>query len=324
MEQRVVMITGANSGIGKDAALKFAMEGFTVVMGCRDLEYSRQVQEEIIAKSHHDRVTLMEVDLSSFESIRCFCEKFKGAFDRLDILIHNAAYFKHGAEHKLSPDNIEITFATNVFGPFLMTSLLLDVLRKSNDARILHAGSNIIKEFFDPKKEIEFDKLQGEIEDKKSYSVYKMYCQSKMALLMLTFKMAEEFKDDGIKVNALQINGAKMSKRTLKNIKHGWREIAYVQNLFFPEPSYMASKYFAICTSDDFKETTGKLFNDKLEVMQPAPAEYPGFVKNMKQVLGRDVYSSYAENKQVMEKVWNLSEELTESYRILKDKEPVG
>lgn len=307
MQERIVIITGANSGIGAAAALRFAKEGYTVVMACRNMEISRKVQEKIIQSSNNKHIDLMELDVSSFESVHHFCDQFKKHYKKLDILIHNAAYFNHGEKYQLSADNIEITFATNVFGPFLMTGLLIDHFKKSDDARILHAGSSIIKEFFNPKREIDFDNLQGEFKDSRRHSVYKMYCQSKMALMMLTFKMAEEYKDDQIKVNALQINGAKMSKHTLKKIKPWWRPIAWVQNIYFPPPSYMAKNYFEICTSETFGQTTGKLFNDKLEIMQPSSSQNPGLFNQVKRVLGSSVYPQYAINKNITEKVWELS-----------------
>lgn len=314
MQKRNVIITGANSGIGKAAALKFATEGYNIIMACRDMEFSRIVQKEIIETSKNKNVDLMQVDMSSFNSIHTFCSEYKSKYDKVDILIHNAAYFNHGEKYQLSPDHIELTFATNVFGPFLMTTLLLDHLKKSNNPRILHAGSNIIKHFFDLKTKIIFDNLRGEFKDSRPHRVYKMYCQSKMALLMLTFKMAEMYKGDGIKVNALQINGAKMSKRMIKKFKPWWRPIAWVQNVFIPPTSYMANNYYEICTSDTFQHVTGKLFNDKLEIMQVTPDEYPGFYTQVKRVLGSNVYPTYANNKDVTDQLWELSTELTKHH----------
>lgn len=313
MLERKVIITGANSGIGKAAAIKFAKEGYMVIMACRNIEISRTAQKEIIEATKNNNVHLMNVDMSSFNSIRTFCSEYKNSFDKLDILIHNAAYFNHGEKYQLSPDHIELTFATNVFGPFLMTTLLLDHLKKSDDPRILHAGSNIIKHFFDLKTKISFDNLQGEFKDSRSHRVYKMYCQSKMALLMLTYKMAEEYQNEGVKVNALQINGAKMSKRLIKKFKPWWRPIAWVQNLFIPPPSYMANNYFEICTSEIFQNTTGKLINDKLEIMQVTPSEYPGFFKQLKIVLGSRFYPTYANNDHVMNQLWELSRKLAKN-----------
>ncbi|MFA9556685.1 SDR family NAD(P)-dependent oxidoreductase [Evansella sp. AB-rgal1] len=313
MNNRIVVITGANSGIGKAAAKQFAKEGHTVIMACRNIEVSRKTQEEIVTSTNNTQVDLMKLDVSSFESMYQFADEFMSKYEKLDILIHNAAYFNHGAKHTLSTDGIELTFATNVVGPYLLTNLLLDHLKKSDDARILHAGSNIIKHFFDPKREIDFDNLTGEYKSSEKFTVYKMYCQSKMALVMLTFKMAEEYESEGIKVNALQINGAKMSKETLQKVTLGYRMVASIQNLFFRQPSYMANNYYELCTSDRFKDKTGKLFNDKLDVMTPALAESQGFLEEIKQVTGTNKYPAYAQKKVVREKVWELCKELTES-----------
>lgn len=311
MKSKNVIFTGANSGIGKAAAMQFAKANYNVIMACRDMELSRNVQKEIVEESGNKNIDLMQVDLSSFTSIRTFCTEYIKKYEKLDFLIHNAAYFNHGEKYQLSPDHIELTFATNVFGPYLMTTLLLDSLKKSDDPRILHASSNIIKHFFDKKSEIHFDNLLGEYKDSRSYSVYKMYSQSKMALVMLTFKMAEMYKNDGIKVNALQINGAKMSKRTLQKFKPSWRTIAKIQNIFFPPASYMANNYFQICTSNEFQNVTGKLFNDKLQIMQVSPSENLGFIQSVKQLFGSKYYPIYAHKQEVSERLWNLCNDLT-------------
>lgn len=313
MEKRIVIITGANSGIGKAAALKFATEGYRVIMACRNIEISRKVQEEIIGLSHNESVELMKLDVSSFDSIQSFCVAYHKKYSKLDILIHNAAYANHGEKYRLSPDQIELTFATNVFGPFLLTHLLLDRLKKSDDPRILHACSNIVKHFLEPKRKIAFDNLQGEFKDKRPHSVYQMYCNSKMALLMLTFKMASEFKNDGIKVNALQINGAKMSKETLKKFKPWWRIIARIQNIYFPLPAVMGNAYFDICSSKEFQHTTGKLFNDKRGIMLSS-VNQPSPLTQVKQLLGSNVYPVYADNPNTIGKIWEISNELTKAY----------
>ena len=128
MSNKTVIITGANSGIGKEAAYKFANAGYTVIMACRNMEKSEQIKNEIINLSNNQNVFLREVDMSSMNSIAAFCSGFKNDFSILDVLINNAAYFNHGASYNLSIDGIEITFATNVLGPFLMTNLLSECL----------------------------------------------------------------------------------------------------------------------------------------------------------------------------------------------------
>jgi NAD(P)-dependent dehydrogenase (short-subunit alcohol dehydrogenase family) len=313
MNNRTVIITGANSGIGKAAALKFASEGYKVIMGCRNLERSRRAQEELIQASGNNEIELMELNMSSFQSIQEFCLSFSRRFSKLDILIHNAAHFNHGVtDYQLGPDHIELTFATNTFGPFLMTRLLEDLLAKSDDPRVLHACTTNIKHFFDPKRQIDFDNLQGEFKDSRPHSVYKMYGDSKMGLLMLTFKMAEALQHKNIKINAIQINGVKMSKETIRKARSFWRVIAVVQNVFLPQPAEMANNYYHICTADEYKSVTGKLFNHKREILQPPLADREDPITKVKQIFGSKYYPSYANDPVNQDKIWNLTAKLTE------------
>jgi NAD(P)-dependent dehydrogenase (short-subunit alcohol dehydrogenase family) len=306
MKDKIVIITGANSGIGRSATVKFANEGYRVVMACRNLQRSRPVQEEIINSTNNKSVDLMELDVSSFQSVKSFCSSFKAKYNKLDILIHNAAYLNHGVKkYQLSKDNIELSFATNVVGPFLMTTLLMDMLKKSEDTRILNACTTNIRHFFEPKRKIEFDNLRGEFRDNRPYSTYKMYGDSKMALLMLTFKMAQEFSKDNIKVNAVQIPTIRMSKETIKKLTPIYRLAAVIQNTFNPPAETMGDTYFHICTSEEFKTVTGKLINDKREIVQPSHYTTE-FRQDIKQFFDKGVYPKYADDKENIERVWDF------------------
>ena len=254
MNDKIVIITGANSGIGRSAAIRFAEEGYKVIMACRNVEKSKKVQQEIIELTKNNSVDLLKLDISSFKSIEDFCSDFKGKYNKLDILIHNAGFFNHGEKnYQLSPENIELSFATNAFGPFLMTQLLIDMLKESEDGRVLNACTTNIRHFFEPKREIEFENLQGEFIDSRPYNIYKMYGDSKMALCILTFKMADNLKKDGIKVNAVQIPAIKISKESMGKLKSGWKIAGAVQNIFSSSQESMADNYFHISTSKEFK-----------------------------------------------------------------------
>ena len=312
MNEKIVVITGANSGIGKAATYHFAKAGYSVVMACRNLEKSKQMCEEISHETGNKSIDLMGLDTSSFDSIRSFTNEFKNKYEKLDIMIQNAAYFNHGHPYQLSADGIELTFATNLFGPYLLSMQLREYLKKSDDPRILHAGSNIIKNFFNPGLKIDFDHLHQEKTTNKTFSVYNSYRDSKMALLMLTMRLAKEFQTDGIKVNMLEISGAKMSKETLQKFKPRFRVIAMVQNLYFPTAETMAENYYEICTSDRFKDTNGKLFNHKLGIMQPSKNN-PDFKSQFTQLFGNEVYPNYADDQETIEKIWQLCVELTQN-----------
>lgn len=311
MPEKIVIITGANTGIGQQAAIKFADAGYSVVMACRNLKKSKPVRDEIIKTTKNDRVLLEELDMSSFESIKAFAGRYKNLFPKLDILINNAAYFNHGESYRLSADNVEVTFATNVAGPFLLTTLLAGHLAKSDDARVLNASSNIIKHYFSPKKTLRLINIEGISEKNYKHSVYSNYCDSKMALLMLTFQMAECMRSVGIKFFSLQINGARMSADTLKKFTPAWRFIARIQNLFFPPPDFMASNYFKICTEQKFNQHSGIHLNHRLEIMKPGP-DNPGF----KHSWGNEFYPVYAENKAVQKKLLEFCKNLTKNYLI--------
>ncbi|PKP44895.1 MAG: short-chain dehydrogenase, partial [Bacteroidetes bacterium HGW-Bacteroidetes-12] len=174
------------------------------------------------------------------------------------------------------------------------------------------ASSNIIKHFFSPKKEIDFNNIQG-ITSSYKHSVYANYRNSKMAFLMLTLMLAEKYENDRVKFYSLQINGARMSKNTLKKFKPGWRFIARIQNLFFPHPSYMANNYYEICISEKYKNVTGTHFNDKLEAMQKGP-EQP----SLKDIIGKSVYPAYAHRIDIQEKVMRLCKELASKHLALE------
>ncbi len=305
MKKQTVIITGANSGIGKSATRLFADAGFSVIMACRNIEKSEPVRKEIVEISGNPQVQLMPLDISSFHSIRTFCDRFDEKYDQLDILIHNAAYFSHGSPYKLSEDGLELTFATNLFGPFLMTMELHDLLKKSDTPKILMAGSNIIKHFFNPKLAVNLNNLRGENPDDSSFKVYNQYRDSKMALFMISRRFADYFQPDGIRVNMLQINGATMSEEALQKVTPGYRMIARIQNLFFRPPEFMAKHYFEICTSDKFKDVSGKLINHKQQVMQSSK-KHPGIANQVRQLAGAVYYPNYAEGRQAQDEIWNF------------------
>ena len=310
MTDKIVIITGANSGIGKAAARKFAAEGNRVVMACRNRERGKTAQREIIEATNNANVDLMELDVASFDSIRKFCKAFQSRYPRLDILIHNAAYLNHGEKtYRLSPEGIELSFATNAFGPFLMTKLLADHLAKSPDPRILNACTTNIKHFFDPKRKIDFGNLRGEHRDSRPYNVYKMYGDSKMALLMLTFKLAEAYKDVGIQVNALLINRVKLSNETIAKMSPMWQGLARLQNLTNPPPSGMADTYYHICVSDRFRHVTGQLINHKREIVRLADSE-TGFAQ-LKNIFGSASYPRYAADPRNVDQIWELCRSMT-------------
>ncbi|WP_244532510.1 hypothetical protein [Mesobacillus persicus] len=131
-----------------------------------------------------------------------------------------------------------------------------------------------------------------------------------MALLLLTFRLAEELRNKQICVNAIQIPAIKLSKDTIQKMQSGWKIAARVQNFFSAPRETMANTYFHLCTSKEFKGITGKLFDAKRTIMQPS--HYPDTSRQqIKQFFDQTVYPKYATSEKNMEQVWELCSKLT-------------
>lgn len=315
--EKIVLITGANSGIGKAAALRFADARYHVVMACRNLEKSLIAREEVISKTGNERVDLMQLDVSSFGSINEFVMKFKALYPRLDILINNAGYFRHDEkEYRLSADNIELTFATNTFGPHLLTLMLREMLSFSDDPRVLNASTTNIKYFFDPKRKIDWENLRGEYKEIRPYNPYKFYGDSKIAFLMLSMKLADAFESDRIKVNSVMIPAIRIGNESIKNFRSFyWRTMARLMNLVARPPEAMAETYYNICTSMQFQAFSGKLMNIHGEIMSmPGYSGKPGFRIMSRELRRMTQIPAFAAEKENIETIWNLAHQLSRDY----------
>jgi NAD(P)-dependent dehydrogenase (short-subunit alcohol dehydrogenase family) len=190
MQGKRVIITGPTSGIGKEIAIQLAALGAELVLACRDLERGKQTANEI-AQRTGAKCTVMCLDTSSQQSVREFARQFRERFPRLDVLVNNAGVNR--AKRELSVDGIELTFATNVLGYFVLTEELLDLLRSSAPERIVNVASTFAGE-------LDLDDLQFE---RRSYSGQKAYMQSKACNRMLTWALAPRLQDSGVTVNAM-------------------------------------------------------------------------------------------------------------------------
>src|ERR671918_2162455 len=192
MGEKICLITGATSGIGKATAMGLANMGASVVMVGRDQGKGEAVMAEIKEKSNNASVDLMLADLSSQEEIRRLADEFKEAYPRLDVLINNAGLFR--STRITTADGLEMTFAVNHLACFLLTKLLLDVLKASSPSRIVNVSSGDHSN-----GTIDFDDLQGE----KGYKGAKAYSQSKLANVLFTYELARKLEGSGVTANCL-------------------------------------------------------------------------------------------------------------------------
>jgi NAD(P)-dependent dehydrogenase (short-subunit alcohol dehydrogenase family) len=164
IQGKTCIVTGSNSGIGKETAKSLANMGAAVVMVVRSRERGEKAQKEIMKQSGNNSVDLMICDLSSMDSIRHFAEEFKKKYKRLDVLVNNAGAVYNKRE--ITPEGFERTFAVNYLGPFLLTHELLDMLKSSAPSRIINVSSGLAKD-----GKVDVDDLQGEnVIGNKAYS----------------------------------------------------------------------------------------------------------------------------------------------------------
>ena len=194
MSGNICIVTGANSGIGKETALGVAQMGARVVMVCRNAEKGKVALEDIRRESGSSQVDLLIADMSSQASVRALAEQIQRKYPRLDVLVNNAG----GAApaRKLSADGIEMTLATNHLGPALLTLLLLDLLKASAPSRIINVSSC---EAQSPAR-LDMNDLQFE---RRKYGGIAAYRQSKLLMNTFTFELARRLAGTGVTANCL-------------------------------------------------------------------------------------------------------------------------
>lgn len=193
MTGKICIVTGANSGIGKETTLGLAQMGARVVMVCRNAQKGKAALEEIWRESGSSQVDLLIADVSSHASVRALAEQIQQKFHRLDVLVNNAG----GAwpARTLSADGIEMTLATNHLGAALLTLLLLDLLKASAPSRIINISSEAQR-----RTRLDMNDLQFE---RRKYRGLAAYGQSKLLMNAFTFELARRLVGTGVTANCL-------------------------------------------------------------------------------------------------------------------------
>jgi len=283
-ENKSVIITGSNSGIGKAAAVQMARLGATVIMACRSLERGTQAREEVCLQSGSDKVDLMQVDMASQASIRKFAAEVKAKFSRLDVLIHNAANFDQSLKRPvLTDDGIETIFATNHVGVFLMTDLLLDLLKASAPSRVITVASKGLVAY--PFLDIEFDNLNGE----KKFSAQHAYYHSKLAQVMYTYDLAERLKGTGVTVNCVRVTSVALPDDRVAHLPSWVQKIYKIKRSMAITPERQAETYVYLAADPAVANISGGYWDE-----------------NNRQV--RSNRSSY--NRETWKRLWRESERL--------------
>ena len=260
MEGRVCLVTGANSGIGKATALELARLGSTVVMVARNKQKGEAAQSEIKKESGNRSVDLLLADLSSLDSVRKLASQFQTNYQKLHVLINNAGLFNQ--RRNLTSDGYESTFGINYLAPFLLTNLLLDELKASAPSRIVNVSS--VGHY---NGHIDFEDLNMDA----SYSGWKAYQQSKLALVLFTRELAKRLQGTGVIVNSVHPGTVATNIWSRPLGPAGF--IMAVPKLFMKNPEKGAETVVYLASSPNVTSISGEYW-DSLEIKKSSAESY--------------------------------------------------
>lgn len=241
INEQTILITGSTDGIGKLAALALAKQQANVLIHGRDKAKLQRVVKELKAASGNDKIQGLLADFASLEQVRRLAREVLQTDAGLDVLINNAG--AGTADERYSRDGHELRFAVNYLAPFLLTRLLIPALKKHAPARIVNVSSA-------GQYPVDFDDVMLE----KSFDSMRAYCQSKLALIMFTFDLADELRNANVTANALH-PGTYLDTNMVRRSK--------TTPLGRPESGAEAEVFLAV--SSVMEGVTGKYFNVKTE-----------------------------------------------------------
>ena len=279
---KVVIVTGSSSGIGYEAARVLANKEATVIIAVRSLDKGNKAVEKILGQNKDADVKVMQLDLADLKSVKNFAENFKKNYPSLDLLINNAGVMI--PPYSKTADGFELQFGTNHLGHFALTAQLLEVLVKTKDARIVNVSSGAHKV-----GNINFDDLTWE---KRSYSSWRAYGDSKIANLYFTYELNKKLKENNLNVIATAAHPGYTATQLQRNM--GIFE--FLNNIFAQNISMGALPTLRAATEDSLKG-----------------AEYfgPNGLMEMWGFPVRVESNTLSKDEAIAKKLWKVSEELT-------------
>lgn len=256
MEKTIVkncIITGANSGIGFQAAKQIASKGYHVTLICRNRQRAEEAVSRILAETHDANVDFLLADLSSMEAIKLVVDEYLSMNSDLDVLINNAADFDLSVKTPImTPDGLEKQFATNVVAPYMLSMLFMKALKKSGNGRIINISSQGLCVY--PFLKLDMDNLDGS----RHYSPSSTYYQNKLALLMISLYMREKYQD--VKIQAIRVTNVKIDIARYDNLPGIMKKAYSIKSKFSISPEEMACIYTMLATED---EKNGFMYDEK-------------------------------------------------------------
>lgn len=281
MKGKVVLITGATQGIGLATAKALAPLGATLVLVGRDPQRTAEAVAAVKAlqpaqEGASGGVEFLLADLSSMEAVRTLAAQFKSRFQRLDVLVNNAGGVF--TKRELTVDGFERTFALNHLSYFLLTTLLLDVLKASAPSRIINVSSDAASG-----GRLNFDDVMGE----RKYRGFVAYCHSKLANMFFTQELARRLESSGVTVNA--VHPGVVASGFGRNTPGFLKWVLSLVGGFMLTPEKGAGTSVFLATSPTVQGVTGKYFKKSKAATWPRPAR----------------------NDEARARLWTLSEQLT-------------
>ena len=276
MDTKTVIITGANSGIGKAAATEIARQGHRVILACRNPERANTAQREIGGNT-----TVAQLDLSRRASIQSFTDWVHRELGSVDVLINNAADFDLSRSvRELTPDGFERIWFTNHLAPVLLTDRLMDLLVASQQGRVLNVSSKglVLHPFLTVN-------LKDPMFGNRPYSVPKAYYQSKLAQMMYTRWLSQQLTGTMITANCIQVSNVRINMDRFPDVPQWLKNIYTIKALFSITPEQMAETYAQAALGKELENRTGQHIGHPFkEVEVPVYAKDPLCIEQVMQL----------------------------------------
>lgn len=245
MNGKVCVVTGGNTGIGKETARGLAQRGATVVLACRDVGKGEAARDDIARATGRGDVEVIALDLGSKASIRAFGEELRAKHDRLDVLVNNAGVWQRS--RSTTKDGLEATFGVNHVGTWLLTQELLPLLKRSAPSRIVVLSSNVHY-----RGQMGWDDLQFE---RRKFGSLAAYSQSKLANVLFTKALSRRLEGTGVAVNAVHpgVVATELARDSPKVVMK-------IVQLFMLTPEQGAACSLHVATTPELAGVTGEYF----------------------------------------------------------------
>ncbi|CAH0555604.1 unnamed protein product [Brassicogethes aeneus] len=250
MNGKTVIITGPTGGLGKETAREIAKKGARVILACRNVESGNRTKDELIESTKNENIVVRKLDVSSLKSVREFAQEINRTEQRLDVLIHNAGTAEKSI--KMTEDGLETTMATNHFGPFLLTHLLIDLLKRSGPSRVVVVASELYRLC-----SLNVNQLNPE----RSWFPLWIYYISKYANIYFTNELAKRLEGTNVTANCLHPGMIDSGIWRNVPVPLNW-PLQLIIKGFFKTPAQACHTSVYLACAEEVEGVSGKYFMD--------------------------------------------------------------